>query len=220
MDGNVVALQSDCFHKTSWTIWTIDDWGHYTVQWAAVKTHQNSVQIQSLQNPWQCELCVHKSLLDVIIHLQDLVWGCSCFLLALGWWRESKPAASIWTWSSSNWCYYPNGLRTWCRSIVALNAPTCPNSSQDAPTCANKRQCHKMSQDVTRCHKMSQGLHQNCARLSVQMKQSVLTSCFYMFSVFTYCHRSSRSSHTANRKEMKIMRKINCKLLCPVPVST
>lgn len=147
MDGFVVALQSDCFHKTSWTI---DDWGHYTVQWAAVKTHQNSVQIQSLQNPWQCELCVHKSLLDVIIHLQDLVWGCSCFLLALGWWRESKPAASIWTWSSSNWCYYPNGLRTWCWSIVALNASTCPNLSQDAPTCANKRQCHKMAQDVTR----------------------------------------------------------------------
>ena len=179
MDGNVVALQSDCFHKTSWTIWTIDDWGHYTVQWAAVKTHQNSVQIQSLQNPWQCELCVHKSLLDVIIHLQDLVWGCSCFLLALGWWRESKPAASIWTWSSSNWCYYPNGLRTWCRSIVALNAPTCPNSSQDAPTCANKRQCHKMSQDVTRCHKMSQDvtrchkMSQDVTRFTPKLRQVV-----------------------------------------------
>ena len=183
MDGNVVALQSDCFHKTSWTIWTIDDWGHYTVQWAAVKTHQNSVQIQSLQNPWQCELCVHKSLLDVIIHLQDLVWGCSCFLLALGWWRESKPAASIWTWSSSNWCYYPNGLRTWCRSIVALNAPTCPNSSQDAPTCANKRQCHKMSQDVTRCHKVYTKTAPGCRCRWNSRSSQVVFTCFLFLHI-------------------------------------
>ena len=177
MDGFVVALQSDCFHKTSWTI---DDWGHYTVQWAAVKTHQNSVQIQSLQNPWQCELCVHKSLLDVIIHLQDLVWGCSCFLLALGWWRESKPAASIWTWSSSNWCYYPQ----WAADLMLVHSCTERiHMSQLIPRCANMRQQTPMSQDGTRCHKVYTKTAPGCRCRWNSRSSQVVFTCFLFLHI-------------------------------------
>ena len=80
-------------------------------------------------------------------------------------------------------------------SIVALNTPhatTCPSSP-------NMRQQTPMSQDVTRgfTPKLRQVVG---ADETVGPHKVVFAFCLHVFTCF---HRSSRSSHSTNRKEMK-----------------